>query len=65
MRFKIGQVYERSTDGAQAVIIDVRSEGRQGRLRFLHDRREQWFLWAQLHQFGAWRLLGPTEEAAN
>ena len=58
MRFRVGQTYECSEDGRQAMVAEVRAGGREGRLRFLDDGHQEWFLWAQLHEFGKWKLIG-------
>jgi hypothetical protein len=60
MRFIIGQVYECIDDGRQAVVVDIKSDGRVGLLRFLGPGIDEWFIWHELHQAGKLRLLGPT-----
>jgi hypothetical protein len=56
MRFSMGQVYECSDSGRQAVVAQVSEEGRAGLLRFLDTGGEEWFLWPELHQAGKWHL---------
>jgi hypothetical protein len=56
MRFQVGQVYECNIDGQLAVVSQVRSDEREGLLRFTDTSNEEWFLWAELHQAGKWHL---------
>ena len=65
MRFAIGQAFERILDGRQAVIAEVRDEGRAGRLRFLDNGQHQWSLWAQFHNMERWIPIGMKEVAAD
>jgi len=58
MRFELGQVYECVDNGKQAIVVQVRSEGREGLLRFADSSAEEWFISADFHQTGKWRLLG-------
>ena len=61
MRFAVGQVYEYVDNGRQAVVGQVREDGRVGLLRFLDTSWGEWFIWQELHQAGEWRMLtaGP------
>jgi hypothetical protein len=61
MRFGLGQVFECSEDGRQAIVTQVRNEGREGLLRFIEIGTEEWFLWVELHQAGKWRLSSNIE----
>jgi hypothetical protein len=61
MRFKLGQVYECIDNGRRAIVVQARSEGREGLLRFADTGGEERFLWAELHQAGKWHLLGGSE----
>jgi hypothetical protein len=62
MRFEVGQAYESKDGQHQAVVIEIRSEGREGLLRNYGGRAE-WFLWAELHQAGQWRSRVPMTRA--
>ena len=64
MRFAIGQVFESVADGRQAVVAQIRDDGRAGLLRLLDSGHEQWFLWPQFHHDGKWLPIG-MKEAAN
>jgi hypothetical protein len=44
-------------DDRQAVVAQVRDEGRAGLLRFLDDGHEEWFLWVEFHQAGKWKQI--------
>jgi hypothetical protein len=44
-----------SHDGRQAVVAEIRNDGREGLLRFRDDGHQEWFLWAEFHQAGKWR----------
>jgi hypothetical protein len=57
MFFAVGQVYECVENGRQAVVSQVREDGRVGLLRFLDTEWGEWFIWQELHQVGKWRLL--------
>jgi hypothetical protein len=61
MCFAVGQVYECVDNGRQAVVGQVREDGRVGLLRFLDTSWGEWFLWQELHQAGEWQMLtgGP------
>jgi hypothetical protein len=59
MRFLVGQIYECIDDGRTAVVAEIRSDCREGLLRFTDTGDAEWFLWAQLHQAGKWHLRGP------
>jgi hypothetical protein len=48
----------------QAVIAEVRDEGRAGCLRFLDNGQVQWVLWAQFLNSEKWTPIG-MKEAAN
>jgi len=58
MRFKVGQVYQCTDDGRRAVVTQVRSDDREGLLRFGDNSAEEWFLWAELRQAGKSHLIG-------
>jgi hypothetical protein len=64
MRFAIGQAFENVADGRQAVIAQIRDDGRAGLLRFLDNGQVQWVLWAQFHSGQQWLPIG-MKEAAN
>ena len=64
MRFAVGQAFENIVDGRQAVIAEIRDEGRAGRLRFLDNGQQQWVLWAQFHNAEQWLPIG-MKKAAN
>lgn len=64
MRFSVGQAFENIVDGRQAVIAEIRDEGRAGRLRFLDNGQQQWVLWAQFHSTGQWLPIGMKEAAS-
>ena len=61
MRFAVGQAFESITDGRQAVIAEIRDDGRAGRLRFLDNGQQQWVLWAQFHNSQQWLPIGMKE----
>lgn len=63
MRFVVGQAFERIADKRQAVIADIRDEGRAGLLRFLDNGQAQWALWAQFHTGEQWLPIGIKEAA--
>jgi hypothetical protein len=68
MRFAVGQAFKCTVDGGQAVISEIRDDGRSGRLHFLDNSQQQWVFWAQFHNTGKWlamgmRELGSTETA--
>jgi hypothetical protein len=44
MGFKIGQVYIHNADHRMAVVTQIRSDGREGLLRFQKTGKEEWFL---------------------
>jgi len=64
MRFAVGQAFASVLDGRQAVIAEIRDDGRAGLLRFLDNGHEQWVLWAQFHSGQQWLPIG-MKEAAN
>jgi hypothetical protein len=55
MGFKIGQVYIHNADDRMAVVTQIRSDGREGLLRFQKTGKEEWFLWTEFQQSGKWR----------
>jgi hypothetical protein len=55
MRFNVGEVYERTDGSRTAIVTQIRSEGREGVLRFTDTGSEEWFLCAELHQAAHWR----------
>jgi hypothetical protein len=63
MRFAVGQAFESIADGRQAVIAEIRDDGRAGRLRFLDNGQQQWVLWAQFHNTERWIPIGMREVA--
>jgi hypothetical protein len=63
MRFMVGQAFERIADKRQAVIADIRDDGRAGLLRFLDNGHEQWALWAQFLNSEKWIPIGMKETA--
>jgi hypothetical protein len=44
-------------NGRQAVVGQVREDGRVGLLRFLDTSWGEWFIWQELQQAGEWRML--------
>ena len=64
MSFAVGQAFESIADGRQAVVAEIRDDGRAGRLRFLDNGQQQWVLWAQFHSGQQWLPIG-MKEAAN
>jgi len=58
MGFKVGQVYIEIADDRMAVVTQIRSDGREGLLRFAHTGKEEWFLWTEFQQSGKWRSFG-------
>ena len=69
MRFVIGEAFECIVDRRQAVIAEIRDDGRAGCLRFLDTGQQQWVLWAQFHSMGQWLPIGmkvvPPMEATE
>ena len=65
MRFSVGQAFECAVDGRQAVISEIREDGRVGRLRFLDSGQTQWVFWAQFHNTGKWLAMGMREVPAT
>ena len=61
MRFVIGQAFESTVSGRQAVVAEIRDEGHAGQLRFLDNGQRQWVLWAQLHHAGEWIPMGVQD----
>jgi hypothetical protein len=61
MRFAVGQAFKCTVDGRQAVISEIRDDGRSGRLRFLDTGQQQWVFWAQFHNTGKWLAMGLRE----
>jgi hypothetical protein len=64
MRFAVGQAFECIADGRQAVVAEIRDDGRAGLLRFLDNGQKQWALWAQFLNSEKWIPIG-MKEAAN
>lgn len=64
MRFAVGQAFQSIAEGRQAVVAQIRDDGRAGLLRFLDNGHEQWVLWAQFHNGRQWLPIG-MREAAN
>ena len=64
MRFAVGHAFESVVDGRQAVIAEVRDEGRAGCLRFLDNGQVQWVLWAQFLNSEKWTPIGKKEAAS-
>ena len=58
MRFVLGEAFECIVDRRQAVIAEIRDEGRAGRLRFLDNGQQRWVLWAEFHNMGQWLPIG-------
>jgi hypothetical protein len=57
MGFSIGQIYQCAEVGSrEAIVSEVRSDGREGLLRFTDTGTEEWFVWDELSQAGKWRL---------
>lgn len=63
MRFVVGQAFENTVSGRQAVVSETRDEGRAGQLRFLDNGQQQWVLCAQLHHAGEWIPIGMRDAA--
>jgi hypothetical protein len=53
MPFEAGQAYECTDNGRRAVAVQIRSDGREGLLRFLDSGDQEWFLWSE----GKWKLI--------
>jgi hypothetical protein len=64
MRFAVGQAFERVADKRQAVVAQIRDDGRAGLLRFLDNGQGEWLLWAQFLNSEKWLPIG-MKEAAN
>jgi hypothetical protein len=57
MSFSIGQVYQCAEAGSRgAIVSEVRSDGREGLLRFTDTGIEEWFVWDDFNQAGKWHL---------
>lgn len=65
MRFAVGQAFQRVTDRRQAVIAQIRDDGRAGLLRYVDTGHAQWVLWPQFHNAEQWLPIGMKEAAAN
>jgi hypothetical protein len=63
MRFAVGQAFERVVDKRQAVVVEIRDDGRAGLLRFLDNGQEQWVLWARFLNSEKWIPIGMKEVA--
>jgi hypothetical protein len=61
MGFKVGQVYIHVADELMGVVTQIRSDGREGLLRFRDTGHEEWFLWTEFQQSGNWRSFGAPE----
>jgi hypothetical protein len=59
MRFAVGQVYASVDGNNHAIVVQIRSDGREGLLR-VNGGREEWFLSAEFLLPGKWRLVGPS-----
>jgi hypothetical protein len=55
MGFAVGQAFKCATDNRQAVVAQIRDDGRAGLLRFLDDGHKEWLLWTEFHQAGKWQ----------
>ena len=64
MRFAVGQAFKCTVDGRQAVISEIRDDGRSGRLLFLDTGQQQWVFWAQFHNTGRWLAMGMSKVPA-
>jgi hypothetical protein len=58
MGFKVGQAYIHLADERMAVVTQIRSDGREGLLRFCDTGNEEWLLWIEFQQSGKWRSFG-------
>jgi len=65
MSFGVGQAFESIADGRQAVVAEIRDDGRAGRLRFLDNGQQQWVLWAQFLNSEKWIPIGMKEAASS
>ena len=56
MPFSFGQVYDCTEDGRdrQAIVLQTRDDGKEGLLRYIDTRIEEWVLWAEFEQAGKW-----------
>jgi hypothetical protein len=61
--FSVGQVYECTEDGQerQAIVLQTRSEGREGLLRYVDTRGEEWVLWNEFEQADKWHRVAYGE----
>jgi hypothetical protein len=54
MPFHFGQVFE-TDDGRQAIVLHIRNDGREGLVRFVDTRIEDWLTWDDFQKDGKWR----------
>ena len=56
MCFSFGQVYACTEDGRdrQAIVLQTRNDDKEGLLRYIDTRIEEWVLWAEFEQAGKW-----------
>jgi hypothetical protein len=61
--FSVGQVYECTEDGRnrQAIVLQTRGEGREGLLRYVDTRGEEWVLWNEFEQADKWHRVAHGE----
>jgi hypothetical protein len=63
MRFAVGQAFESTVSGRQAVVTETRDNGHAGHLRFLDNGQKRWVLWAQFLHSGEWLPIGMMKDA--
>jgi hypothetical protein len=57
MPFSVGQIYQCIEKGSrEAVVSELKSDGREGLLRFSDTGTEEWFVWDDFDQAGKWHL---------
>jgi hypothetical protein len=63
MPFSVGQVYECTEAGEerQTIVLQTRSEGREGLLRYVDTRGEEWVLWNEFEQADKWHRVARGE----
>jgi hypothetical protein len=64
-QFIVGQMWECTEDGRQAIVAGVRSDGREGLLRLVSSNSEEWHLWHEWQQAGKWHLKGAERRGSS